>query len=362
MLRPWGRTWWLASAALALSLIGCQSVEHCTPGDVGCINGPPDKSGGCKFDLVPRVGYCMPREAAQLIDDAGFRHFADGALAPDTGPRPPPTMPCGACPADKTCATDSKSCVDFCSAPSVLPGSKPTAEAIRCGGEIKNAETGERYVLTFAETCESNCQLACRLRSWFCKRGCDKDACKQPEVQADCHTRCDKSSDPLSCVQSLCNDTRAGGCSSLPGFCASGDSPDCKTAICTNSCASTAYDGVCDDGDLLSASFAGCAWGTDCSDCGPRQGEDTSRNRKQGDPCSLQEQCAGSSPDFMKNSAFCSAVVPGKAWKRCVLDCSTFRKPCPVGTTCTTLKLGDGKVVTDFNGVEGHACLPDACR
>jgi len=362
MPRSWGRARCLASTAvLALSLVGCRGVDKCVAGEVGCVDGPPDEAGQCKFDLVARGNVCLTPAGAKLIDDAGLLHYADGALAPDTGPRPAPTMPCGKCAANKTCATDTKSCVDFCGAPSPVPGSGAAPEPIRCGGEIKEPESGERYTLTFAEACESNCQLACRSREWFCKKGCEKDACKKPEVQADCHARCDKASDPLSCVQSLCNDTRASGCSTREGFCAEGDTADCTKAICTNSCASTAYDGLCDDGDLLNASFAGCAWGTDCADCGPREGEDTSRNRKQGEPCSLQEQCTGSSPDFSKNDSFCAAVVPGKDWKRCVLDCSYWREPCPVGTTCTSLKGSDGKVVKDFNGVEGHACLPDAC-
>jgi len=355
------------AVALLLCFAGCTAVEHCKPGEVGCFAGPPDDAGLCKFDLVARNNLCVTPAAARALDDAGPPRQADGAIIEDSGgPRPPPTMPCGTCPGDKTCASDSKTCIDFCATPAELPGQQPAPEAIRCGGEIKNAQTGERYTLSFEETCRNTCELACRARGWFCKTGCEKDACEKPEVQADCHARCDKATDPLACVQSLCSDTRATGCANTAGFCAAGEFPDCAKVTCTNSCGSTAYDGVCDDGDLDNAAYASCEWGTDCADCGPRRGEDMSRKHQQGDLCSLQEQCEGSSPDFSKNEAFCTAVTPGGQVRRCVLDCSGGQEPCPVGTTCSTLTIQDedGKVkaLTDYRGVEGHACLPDACR
>lgn len=337
----------MCSMVLAVAAGGCGEVEHCKPGAPGCVEGPPTDGGVCRFDLVARNNKCVTPES---LDDIANR---------------PQPNPCGPCKKGETCATDRKECVDFCTQDVVLPGTEKAPKPIRCGGEIKNAATGETYDLTFDETCISNCQWTCRLREWFCSVGCEKDACDAPEVLDECHARCDDATSPLSCVQSLCNDTRASGCSTAEGFCANGETPDCSAVECKNTCGSTAYDGQCDDGDLFNATSGSCAWGSDCADCGPREGEDFSRELKQGAACSLQEQCAGYSPDYGKNNAFCAQVVPGKPLRRCVLDCSGKDELCPVGTTCTTLRVededGDSKPLRDANDVNAHACLPNAC-
>ncbi len=343
-LRPWVLGW--VSALFVALGAACGEVEHCERGAVGCIDGPPNDAGVCSFDLIARGNVCV----------------AKGASDRPTGPQP---NPCGKCAKGLTCTSDSLTCVDFCESVKPLPGSEKAPDPIRCGGEIKDNATGETYSLSFDETCFSNCQLACRLRDWFCKSGCAKGACDAPEVLADCHARCDDATDPLTCIESVCTDTRATGCSSVEGFCEGGEIADCSATECKNSCASTAYDGVCDDGDLFSAAFGSCAWGSDCADCGPREGDDISHDLKQGAACSLQEQCAGYSPDFAKNAAFCAQVVPGKPLRRCVLDCSGDTELCPLGTTCSTLRAekpeGGTTPVFDVNKVRGRACLPDAC-
>ncbi len=337
----------VCALALTILSLSCSEVEHCQPGAPGCLNGPPTEGGVCRFNLVARNDVCIAPSKGNGGDN-----------------RPQPN-PCGECPKGKTCTTDRELCVDFCEQTKPFPGSEVAPEPIRCGGEIKNPATGELYELDFDQTCKHTCQLACRLRSWFCQTGCAEDACEQPEVLVDCHSRCDLASDPLSCVQSLCNDTRGTGCSTTQGLCAGSEIPDCSAVECKNNCASTAYDGVCDDGDLFNAASGSCRWGSDCADCGPREGEDFSHELKQGNPCSLQEQCEGHSPDFAKNEAFCAQVVPQKPLSRCVLDCSSNSELCPVGSTCTTLRVADpdggSKPLRDVNGVGARACLPDAC-
>jgi len=332
--------------AASLSLFACPEVKQCQRGSVGCVDGPPDDAGQCQFDLIKRGNRCI-------------------APSGSSDPLPQPN-PCGSCAAGTTCTTDQETCVDFCAESEIKPGSVASPTPIRCGGELKDAQTGERYVLSFDETCVADCQLTCRLREWFCTKGCEADACSKPEVLAECHKRCDADSSPLACMQKICNDTRSSGCSNNDSLCGDGEFPDCNKWSCTNTCATTRFDGVCDDGDLLSARFASCDFGTDCADCGPRVGEDTSRALLQGDVCGVSEQCQGHDSDFSRNEAFCLAVKPGSAVKRCVLDCSGRKDLCPEGTTCTTLngKGAEGMIgpVRDAKGVEARACLPDACR
>ncbi len=333
--------------AVVLGLSACAEVEHCKPGAAGCVEGAPNDAGVCRFDLIARGNRCISPNASDAQDN-----------------RPQPN-PCGPCAKGTTCTTDQEVCLDFCEQTKPLPGSEAAPEPIRCGGEIKNAATGETFALSFEETCRAKCQLDCRARGWFCKTGCAKDACDQPDVLAACHADCDRTDDPLSCIQGQCTDKRAQGCNSSDDFCKNGETPDCSAIECKNNCASTAYDGVCDDGDLFSAAFGSCSWGSDCADCGPREGEDFSHELKQGAACSLQEQCAGHFADFAKNEAFCAQVVRGKPLRRCVLDCSGKDELCPVGTTCTTLRAtkpeGGTSPLLDVNKVSGRACLPDSC-
>ncbi len=333
-------------------LAACADVPHCKRGEVGCAGGPTDAAGLCRFGLVPSAGLCTAP--------------ADSSSAGDASGVPPQTNPCGTCPEGKTCATDEKACVDFCAAEEPIPGSLSAPEPIRCGGELRDAATGALYTLSFDETCISECRLSCRQRDWFCRTPCDKDACNEPAVLTACHARCDGEGDALSCMQSACSDTRAGGCNPKAVVCGHDELAECTGVLCSNTCASTAYDGVCDDGDLYNAAFASCAWGTDCADCGPRQGADASRKRKQGQACSLQGQCAGSMLDFAHNESFCAEVNPGLGVRRCVLDCSGEGESCPVGTTCSTLRraasgTAPAAPITDLNKRQARACLPVAC-
>jgi hypothetical protein len=138
--------------------------------------------------------------------------------------------------------------------------------------------------------------------------------------------------------------------------------------VCRNECGQTSNewsgDGVCDDGDLLSATFADCAWGTDCTDCGPRRGT-APQPASQGGQCAFNTGCAGYTRDLTTNEAWCMSLSDlAEGLARCVPDCSRS-EACPSGYECVTvtIKDEDGKEQPITQGdLTGRACLPRVCE
>jgi hypothetical protein len=161
-----------------------------------------------------------------------------------------------------------------------------------------------------------------------------------------------------------CSDALATGCKELS--CPEQKSPKCDDVQCRNSCPGFNFDGICDDGDLESAAFGACAFGSDCADCGPRRGQ-APKPAAQGAACAFHSGCAGAKPDDVADAqAWCIQMAPGLS--RCAPDCSSPDEVCPEGSSCFTLsgvdQDGDGEsdpIVQ--HGLTASACFPTAmCR
>jgi hypothetical protein len=168
----------------------------------------------------------------------------------------------------------------------------------------------------------------------------------------------------LACLTKSCNDTRFAVCDSQLS-CPNGAKPNCAAITCSNSCQFNGKpvtgDGRCDDGDTFSSASALCAWGTDCTDCGPRSGNETIGNP--GDLCQYSLNCAGGtgSPDTANTWCVNLTSRPGVA--RCMPDCSRDQD-CAAGFTCRQLTIpqDDGTSAPIKVGkYTSAACLPDAC-
>lgn len=338
--------WGALGVFIGLATTGC-AVPQCERGAVGCVDGPVREDGNCALDLVPQGGLCV-RERDLLTGDAA-------AALPDV---------CGRCDDGLICASDTKKCLDFCAAEDEPPAPVAPPDRILCGGEPQADGEGVS-ALSFEQTCRNTCELDCRRWKDLCDAPCEPGACDKADVLEKCHERCDDS-DPLAslaCIQSICSDARARGCmQGAPDLCPPGQSADCDSVLCANTCLGAVFDGVCDDGDPASAQTASCAFGTDCADCGPRKSTNepsSEQERTQGTSCSFHEQCAGFSQDFADNESFCAPVSKTEAGKRCLRDCSGDEESCPFGAACTTLKSSDdGKVLEDQAGRKARACVP----
>jgi hypothetical protein len=339
-------------SAVVLWGAGCRKVVHCREGALRCLGGPCEE-GACDFDLVC-VSLPVTRDqiCAKTRPDGGY-DFGSGR---DAGPAMP--APTCDCEAPALCALDTGDCVNYCEVPAALPGSQPVPEVIFCE-HLEGEET-----LAFEEICTRRCRLSCQRWEQFCGYSCPEDYCDGAEIQSACAETCPPDDgDALLCLTRACNTVRDQVCADV--VCPdTGRQANCQGVVCRNACGTPssnwAGDGVCDDGDLLSAQYAGCAWGSDCIDCGPRMGDPPPLGRH-GDQCAFNTGCAGYTRALVTNAAWCMAldeVAEGAA--RCVPDCSRDQ-PCPDGYACRMVYDGEGNEVVQ-DGLTGRACVPTVCR
>lgn len=332
--------------AYATTLLGCGEVERCQRRDErGCLDSVPLEDGSCLYDLVPRKGICV-------------RVGSDEDK-------------CSACPTGNLCIPERNECRNLCEAPPILPGSVAPPEPIFC--EATRESPGENPMLSFEEVCTRRCRLQCQRQEQFCGVPCKQGFCDRPEVQAECVAACPPNAAAggvrdLMCLTNSCNEVRFSGCGQVQ--CPEGVAPpNCANVTCTNTCSFTAPgivaspgDGVCDDGDPVSADFNFCEWGTDCVDCGPRLG-----TRKEpsyvGDICAFHGNCQGGTGSPLDAEAWCGDLIldgfPEGAVSRCLSDCSR-ENDCPEGFQCRELKLVNGGPLVE-GGVTAQACFPLMC-
>jgi hypothetical protein len=244
--------------------------------------------------------------------------------------------------------------VDYCAPLDVEIGSEPPPEPLSCD-EKQSFET----------LCEHRCTLRCRQWQDFCpgSADCSPEACRGSSELAACHQECGSDTDAVRCMAQHCTDTLAAGCRDVA--CPQQQRPQCDQVQCRNSCAGYNFDGVCDDGDLKSAASGVCLFGTDCADCGPRQGP-TPKPVVQGSACAFHSNCAGANPDDIAEAeSWCIEIADDIS--RCAPDCSDEGEICPEGSACFELsgpdQDGDGKpdplIVHDRHA---SACFPVACE
>ena len=323
--------------AIGLSLSGCQSIEQCTKGENGCLEGQA-VAGKCLFDLVPNAaGICV-----------------EPGDSPDAG-----AQECN-CEAPAVCAPNTNECINYCEAPDIVPGSVPVPPFIDCDGEPG----------TFESICRLSCRLHCRYRDAYCGEGaaCPADHCDSAEVLQACQDSCGGESDPASCLREGCHNLQEAECGDI--VCPGDVEADCRGVTCTNDCPYLA-DGDCDDGDLASAKYGVCEWGSDCADCGPRRGPAPAL-QPYGEPCVGGLNCVGfevlasGEPNLARNEAWCLPVtgppdeLTGETEElaRCVPDCSRTES-CPDGYGCIPVTF-EGETVKQGE-YTSRGCVPMTC-
>lgn len=318
----------LALCLLALLASACGDVAKCERGSPGCLAGPPE-GGDCRYGLVLINGACAEPGAE------------------------PPALSCQ-CGEGQVCTLDAYSCVDYCAPLELEIGSEPAPEPVSCAPSEG-----------FDVLCAHRCLLRCRQLEDFCtdSGGCSQEACNSQGELAACHSECGNEADGTRCMAQHCTDTLAAGCKDVA--CPPGKGPNCDQVQCRNSCAGYNFDGVCDDGDLESAASGVCPYGTDCADCGPRQGA-APKPAAQGSACAFHSNCAGANAaDLADASSWCIEIADGIS--RCAPDCSDEGEICPEGSACFELsgvdQDGDGEPDPWVDGDRrASACFPVACQ
>lgn len=292
------------SLLLSLSVAGCEKVGKCKRGERGCLGGAPDENGECAAGLVSRLGECV---------EPGLPGYCDNA--------------------DEVPQTRLV-------APSCLP--RPNEDA-----------------LSFAEICRRRCLQQCRRSEVICEGfTCDRD-CTSGAVQRECEEECPD--DDTECLTQRCQDVQKRRCETF--ICPSDHPRNCEDVRCADSCTGNTDDTFCDDGDPASALYSLCAYGTDCSDCGPRRGPRPAPAPIQGHcPGGRDVACAGYNDDYTKNETFCVHVEGTQDGQfSCVPDCTNEDEECPDGFECQALVYSSGDPYEDLSGVQGYACFPMFC-
>jgi hypothetical protein len=344
-------TGWLGLFALSLAFFwlpaGCGEVDSCKEMQtLGCINTAPreDADKPCLYDLVLRGDKCVKPGSAEDL--------------------------CGLCAEGALCVPERNTCINFCEAPAPLPGSGTSPEDIYCEAIDTDNDPATNPMLAFEEVCNRRCRLRCQRLQWFCPGYvCPAGTCEQPDVQARCLADCPLAANggkDLACISRSCTDARRAVCDSSL-MCPNSVMPACASITCTNDCMfegnGLSGDGYCDDGDVYASDSPLCSWGSDCIDCGPRQGTRPEQGLL-GSVCQYSLNCSGGTGHPTDAQTWCveQSSIPGS--QRCMPDCSRGQD-CPDGFSCFQVLQHNDMTNTDDPIVEGgftaQACLPASC-
>jgi hypothetical protein len=296
------------SLLLLVSVAGCEKVEKCTRGEPGCLGGPTDDNDECAAGLESRGGQCVE-------PDSELPSYCDDAEeVPETTLVPP-----------------------------------------SCTPRMSDGPDG----FGFAELCRRRCLQQCRRAEVICEGfECDRD-CSSVGVLMDCVVDCPTMD--TACLTASCQGVQKTRCES---FTCPADNPrNCDDVKCSDSCTGNTDDTFCDDGDPSSAVYSLCAFGTDCSDCGPRRGSRPPLSPLQGlCPGGRDVACEDYDDDYTQNGAFCVHVEGTQAGQfSCVPDCTSEDEECDDGFECQALVYMNGDPYEDLNNVQGYACFPMFC-
>jgi hypothetical protein len=306
--------WAVFSLLLMSSLAGCSKVEKCEKGSEGCLGGAPLDDDTCNAGLVVgEDGTCV-----EPSGDGEGGYCDEASQVPERQPVPPP-----------------------------------------CEPPESTDDDPMRY--DFAEVCKRKCLQTCMRAEIMCTDyECNPSECDSPTVLASCVVECPDMDE--DCLTESCQQVQYASCA---GFaCPADTGHDCGDVRCSDTCTENKQDGYCDDGHPFSAAYSLCVHGTDCSDCGPRQGDRPARARLGGLCAGGRDvACEGYEDDYLSNGAFCVHVAGTPDGQfRCVPDCTSDDEVCPDGFDCEDLEFTSGAPYTDLSGVQGRACFPNFCQ
>jgi hypothetical protein len=329
------KTIWAGLALLALvAMVGCGKVRKCKEGEDGCVDQPPKSDGSCAAGLVNEKGKCVEPTGGNGGGDA-----------------------CN-CAIDEICAEDGKTCLTYCADESSPPEVVPVPPGCENVATMANPNPPD---LSYEELCTRTCVQICLRAKAFCPgHECDPADCTGAAARARCALQCPMTD--TTCMQDRCQKVRQASCDDF--MCPEGSTRNCSGVRCSDSCADNNDDNFCDDGDPTSASYAFCAWGSDCSDCGPRRGTEPAALQL-GDACAPGQDvaCQGYDDNFLKTEAWCLRPT-GASVHRCVPDCTTSdgEGDCPEDYECQAVLNGSNQPYTDVYGTPGYACVPIVCE
>ena len=359
------RLWWAGfSLVLTLAGAGCSEVDNCERGKTGCIGGPCDNGASCKFDLE-----CVAVGATQACGkelDLGGYDCGDKLDCKSATPvmggdgDGDVTGPC-TCAAPSLCAPGTTNqCVNFCEDPGTIPVQTRRDEVLPCRTDDSGGP------VTYANACKA-------LWTQFCLRApvyCPGYVC-DPNYYAsqDAQDWCTQYYPTLDDVAGYCETLRDSTCESFTECvdptpeAPNGFPKDCSNVgTCANTCPGHpdyTNDGSCDDGDLTTAAYGVCGWGTDCGDCGPRLRTAPTLPLELGSLCVGHDQCRGYTEDLRNNKSWCLSVGDSGVY-RCMPDC-TLDDHCGDGYKCTTLVDGMQNPITQGD-LEAKVCDPQLCN
>jgi hypothetical protein len=331
-----------ASSLLApfLFLVACGDIAKCPTGERGCLRGLPDQ-GKCKFDLVVQNNRCVRPKDVTSSNASYCANWTPAEYLGYVWPGARCTFSDDWQPADGSaddlfnsvctafCIQDLVHAREYCEADvdvtECLIDDNTSATRANCLSIARSTAGATAAIATLTTTLEELCRAT---------------------VTVDC-------------ADTLCTDGSTPACALL------------ETDLCYDDCKvdGTPYadDGFCDDGDTLSADTGDCAYGHDCTDCGPRTvlKKNTPAPAALGESCVTNPGCAGFDAHFADSEAFCTYPTDASTGKRCLPSC-TNGESCPSDMECAEVTLrtsGGPKPFSIFNnGPTPMACFPTMCE
>ncbi|MFT3926008.1 MAG: hypothetical protein QM778_25920 [Myxococcales bacterium] len=358
------KRFWMTAFSLALSLAGsaCSEVDHCKPGDDGCIGGSCMAGANCEFDLA-----CVAVGAQQVCGkelDVGYDCGEDldcKNATPVNGDGDGDAVPCN-CTGGALCVPGtSDQCINYCEEPGTVPVANRRQEVLPC----RTGDDGQP--VTYQNACKALWTQFCLRAPVYCPGYiCDPNFYSTQKAQDWCM----QFYPTLADVSGYCETLRDSTCETFTE-CDAGMSEDpamptfpkncANVGTCKNTCPGNpnfTNDGSCDDGDVSTAAFGVCDWGTDCGDCGPRLGTPPTLPLDIGALCVGHQQCRGYTEDLRNNKSWCLSVGDSGVY-RCMPDC-TLGDNCGEGYKCTTLVDSNQDPITQGD-LEAKVCDPQIC-
>jgi hypothetical protein len=363
---------WLTgcSLALLLSASACTEVDNCERGEEGCIGGACIDDTDCKLDLkcVVEIGSGDPVCGKEDEDgsgayDCGDVNCREGTGVGDGDGDGDAPIACNCVGTNQLCVSGTADqCVNYCEDPGfeLNVSDRRNNENLPCRVDL------EGNPVSYQNACKAAFRQFCLRAEVYCNGGpapfvCPPGFVDSQDAQAFClqeypniadlATYCESMRDSTCANFAECVETPVNpGDPIFPKSCA-------NQGVCTNSC-SDANDGACDDGDLGTAAYGVCDWGTDCGDCGPRTGTPPTLPIPIGGLCVSHAQCTGYSEDLRNNGSWCLKVRATGVF-RCMSDC-TLDDDCSTGYKCTTLVDENNRPIGQGD-LEARVCDPQMC-